>query len=650
MWTPVASRPERWYFFASFERCDMIKKKMRSLAAAALLAGLPAAAAAQVLFSDPFSQYPNGVVTSEYQHASGTCPCSTLWDMTSGTLYAASGHGWTGAPDATNHSAIFRMTTFKDDIGDAAVTFRLYNKGFVTTSRTPAQVYDGVHVWLRYQSAFGPLYALTVNRRDGAVVIKKKVPGGPSPSDGGTYYTLATGSFAVPISIWQSVKASAKNNPDGSVTLELYANGKLLARAVDNGSVGGAPFRAAGRIGLRGDNDNFMFDAFLASSLSPATAPVISGVSASGVTQTAAAVAWTTDKPSRSQVEYGVTTSYGALTPQSGTSSTAHGVALSGLQAGTLYHYRAKSLDDATGLVAVSNDHTFSTLAAATAPLATSVQSAGLTQTGATIYWSTDKVSHSQVQYGPTTAYGGLTGRSTAAGTSHSMPLSSLQPGTVYHYRVLSLDDATGLTGVSGDYVFTTQAAAPAAPPVVSAVSASGLTQTTANIAWLTDKISHSQVEHGLSAAYGASTPASAATGLSHAVALSGLRPGTLYHYRVRSLDDATGLTGISGDSTFTTPGLTNVITSVQATGVNNAQATIAWTTTLISHSQVQYGLTAAYGSTSPRSTATGVYHSMPLSSLKHGTVYHYRVLSLDQYGNTAVSGDYTFKTAGPGA
>jgi hypothetical protein len=52
------------------------------------------------------------------------------------------------------------------------------------------------------------LYAITVDRRDGEVVIKKKCPGGPS--NGGTYYALANSgpTHHIALGKWEQVAGS----------------------------------------------------------------------------------------------------------------------------------------------------------------------------------------------------------------------------------------------------------------------------------------------------------------------------------------------------------------------------------------------------------------------------------------------------------
>jgi len=87
------------------------------------------------------------------------------------------------------------------------------------------------------------------------------------------------------------------------------------------------------------------------------------------------------------------------------------------------------------------------------------------------------------------------------------------------------------------------------------------------------------------------------------------------------------------------------VITAVSATGVTHEAAKINWTTDENADSQVEYGTTTAYGSTTPVFSAFVKTHLVNLSGLSPTTPYHYRVKSRDGWGNLAVSGDFTFTT-----
>jgi hypothetical protein len=90
-----------------------------------------------------------------------------------------------------------------------------------------------------------------------------------------------------------------------------------------------------------------------------------------------------------------------------------------------------------------------------TAPLISGVTAALIASTSATIVWNTDEPATCQIEYGKTKKYGMLTEQMSGDMTSHSMTLTGLSAGAVYHYRVVS-KDAAGNLAVSPDYAFTT--------------------------------------------------------------------------------------------------------------------------------------------------------------------------------------------------
>jgi endonuclease I len=76
-------------------------------------------------------------------------------------------------------------------------------------------------------------------------------------------------------------------------------------------------------------------------------------------------VTWTTDEPSDSRLEYGLTASYGS-TAYDATPVTAHSLTVTGLSATTEYHFRAGSADACGNGPAWSSDATVTTAAVAT--------------------------------------------------------------------------------------------------------------------------------------------------------------------------------------------------------------------------------------------------------------------------------------------
>ena len=107
------------------------------------------------------------------------------------------------------------------------------------------------------------------------------------------------------------------------------------------------------------------------------------------------------------------------------------------------------------------DDFTFNCASDTTTPTISNVLTSSVTSNSATITWSTNEASDTQVEYGTSTAYGTSSPVATGLVTSHSMTISGLQADTPYHYRAKSADSAGNLA-VSEDFIFTTS---PAPPP-----------------------------------------------------------------------------------------------------------------------------------------------------------------------------------------
>jgi len=99
-----------------------------------------------------------------------------------------------------------------------------------------------------------------------------------------------------------------------------------------------------------------------------------------------------------------------------------------------------------------------------------SVSAGAITTGGATITWTTNTGSTSQVDYGTTTGYGSVTTFDSSLVTSHSQTLSGLTPRTVYHYRVHSID-ANSVETITSDFTFTTPGIPDTTPPTISITS-----------------------------------------------------------------------------------------------------------------------------------------------------------------------------------
>lgn len=96
-------------------------------------------------------------------------------------------------------------------------------------------------------------------------------------------------------------------------------------------------------------------------------------------------------------------------------------------------------------------------------------------------------------------------------------------------------------------------------PPVISGIwhCEEGVTETTANICWLTNEVSTSQVEYWSSPSM--LSPLDEEYVLEHHIELTDLIPGTTYHYKTMSRDRPGNL-AVSDEHTFTTLGKEEVI------------------------------------------------------------------------------------------
>ncbi len=250
------------------------------------------------------------------------------------------------------------------------------------------------------------------------------------------------------------------------------------------------------------------------------------------------------------------------------------------------------------------------------------------------------------VHYGTATgAYSVVTN----VGNTTTHTVMGLGAGT-YYFAVTAYDTAGNESGVSNE---VSKSLTDTTPPVISAITSGTITSVGATITWLTDEASSSQVEYGLTTAYGASSALDAALLTSHATTLTGLAPSTTYHFRVTSVD-AAGNAAVSVDNTFTTSATPDttapVLSGITASGITSSSAVISWSTDEPATTQVEFGLTSAYGSSTPLATTLVSSHSQTLIGLLPDTIYYYRVRSVDGAGNLSVSSSDRVFTTGTAA
>lgn len=193
-------------------------------------------------------------------------------------------------------------------------------------------------------------------------------------------------------------------------------------------------------------------------------APVISSISAVP-SVTGGTVYWTTNENSTTKVYYGTNSSVDTnatttLSVSNLSLVTNHGIAITGLTAGTQYYYVVESKDFA-GNRATSTVNTFTTTIAPdmTAPIISSLGTSNLLGTTTSIVWTTNENANSKIWYGTTTPVsttGAANITNASLVTSHSIPLSGLATSTTYYFVVTSTDASNNTaTSTQGSFVTT---------------------------------------------------------------------------------------------------------------------------------------------------------------------------------------------------
>ena len=355
-------------------------------------------------------------------------------------------------------------------------------------------------------------------------------------------------------------------------------------------------------------------------------------------------------------VEYGTSTAYGSKTSStsagSGTTGSSISAHLSGLAAGTTYHYRLVATNG-TG-TSTGADAVFTTLSP---PDVVTGGASSVTASSATLNGSVDpngRATTYYFEYGTSTSYGTKTSSKSAGSATSAQAaaagISGLQAGQSYHYRLVATSDAGTATGK--DASFTTSSA-----PAVVTGDVTSVTPTSATLRGTVTPNGLSTTwwfEYGTSTGYGsrtANTSAGSGTAArSLSAAIKSLRVATTYHYRLVAQNSKGRVVG--SDRSFVTTGAPSVNTgSAQNVGSDNALLTGS----LDTHGRsttwwFDYGPTTGYGkSTSSKSAGSkaGTQNvSLTLTGLTPATTYHYRLVARSDAGTTR-GVDATFTTAG---
>lgn len=330
-------------------------------------------------------------------------------------------------------------------------------------------------------------------------------------------------------------------------------------------------------------------------------------------------------------------------------------------------------------------------------PKISGISIVGVTATSAVVTWSTDEDADSLVNFGLTKSYG-IARDPLPDKKQHRVTLVELEPSTVYHLRVVSADPY-GNQALSGDYILATKSEKPdqeledlpqeerinverAIDAVeelrteegLRAVSSAvqdrarevlGAPEIIGNprriedigadyvvIAWGTNQKANSIVRYAREIDYrpNSSDPYTTEAGdrdvyvRDHKVRVTGLIPGTTYHFSVES-ETELGQSVTSNDDSFTTKAVLPSISGFRIVKVEENSATLSWRTNVPAAGTVEYTDTRTKQTRTAGSAVFASSQTVKISDLKLGTRYQVVVKAENALGEKIASNPLFFTT-----
>ncbi|MCM2339445.1 MAG: fibronectin type III domain-containing protein [Burkholderiales bacterium] len=413
----------------------------------------------------------------------------------------------------------------------------------------------------------------------------------------------------------------------------------------------------------------------------------VTSVTGGNIKSTSARITWTTDDFTNSLLEYGIIApgTEGAynLSKTNSEKVLNHSIYIDNLTPSTTYYFKTTSvnLDNEDTIV----ESSFTTTAG---PVTTGVSSSAVTDTTATITWTTDIPASSYVNYSKDSSLASPTRFGTAElTTDHSVALTGLDAGSNYYYYV----DGTDTDGNNGEnanagsyYTFTT--AADQTAPVISAISSPIVTPTEVAIVWTTNELANGKVMYGTtSGSYTNETELISTPLINHLVTISGLTKVTKYYYVVVSADSNSNTT-TSAEQNFTTGDVETVtvvsggggggvmgvarelydillaenatyksklkdyddkipvISNIQINDITAFGALVSFETSEDTIVFIDYGKDESYGLIAADKGWSKI-HTVKIYGLSLGTEYNFKISAIDRSNDTGYSDNQKFTT-----
>ncbi len=252
------------------------------------------------------------------------------------------------------------------------------------------------------------------------------------------------------------------------------------------------------------------------------------------------------------------------------------------------------------------------------APDITNVQIGAVNETEVTITWETDEDADSLVNYGLKEDYG-IVRIPESDRTTHSITIDDLDPGRVYHFRVVSADEE-GNQGISADYKVQTLGSPSADGTGPANAQGDGQGQQAGNADTTSQTPTQTTVEE--------------------------------IQQQIQEITEPQQLQEILEEVVEAIEGITEDLTIVGPPTVipETTTAVVKWTTDRESNSTVLFSpnndyVPGQYVYSQSSTDGLTTDHEVRLIGLSAFTEYHFKVQSTDTYGILGESRDYTFKT-----
>ena len=338
------------------------------------------------------------------------------------------------------------------------------------------------------------------------------------------------------------------------------------------------------------------------------TAPSITDVQVTEVTEDSVTITWQTDVAADSLVNYGLQPNYGIIRIP-GANRTEHSVTLEDLDPGRTYFFRVTSAD-AQGNQGISADYR--------------VETAGV--------FDADDVTDS-ADADALDADVADSARVDAAVMDIMEQISSVRDLQQLSEIQDRVDQVRA--GITEDVTIV-------GPPIVTA------NDTSAVISWATNRPANSVVNYAFNSRYDGMnyefSRSSSERTEEHEVELTGLTPATEYAFQVQSTDEF-NITGQSANFTFTTRSVLPEIRNLRILKVEEESAALAWDTTVPSEALVEYQNLSTGEQNSVGRPTLATSHQMNISDLTFGTRYVAFVIAENASGDRVRSRPIQFIT-----